>query len=197
MKKGSKRNLLAVLSVLIGVAIATYYADFGQKPPISAPAPSISLQNAPFEAAAAPDFTLKDMNGHERTLAEFRGKFVILNFWASWCAPCIKEFPHFLKIAREYPEKLVFLGVSSDFNDAAMGRFLDKMKAAHPAAMAQDNVVILPDPQQKITLDLFQTMRLPETILIDANGAMRDKIIGADWDYEDLLNKLESLGFSK
>ena len=195
MKKGMKRNLLAVFAVLIGVAIATYFADFSEKPPVSASAP-VEMQDEVFQASPAPDFTLVDINGRERSLSEFQGKFVILNFWASWCAPCIKEFPHFLAAAREYPENLVFLGVSSDFNDAAMTRFLDKMRAEYPAAMAQDNVIILPDPDQKITLDQFQTMRLPETIIIDENGAMRGKIIGAEWVYEDLLNKLKSFSFS-
>jgi peroxiredoxin len=60
------------------------------------------------------DFTLPKVGGGEVRLRDLRGKIVLINFWATWCPPCIKEIPHLKKLQRKYPEKLVVLGISTD-----------------------------------------------------------------------------------
>lgn len=137
----------------------------------------------------SPDFTFKDSNGKSRSLKEFKGKIIILNFWASWCPPCIKEFPHFLRAAKEFKDDVIFIAVSSDLNAEAMNTFVNKQKIDAQSA----NIFTTLDSDQKITKTLFQTYRLPETILIDRAQTMRTKIIGANWDYEDLQKQIEIL----
>lgn len=187
-----KRNLIIIIAVLIAAFGVTYALDFAPHTPVTH-TPSVELVSAQCaDEKMAPNFTFTDIRGKTHTLSDFRGRVVILNFWASWCAPCVKEFPHFLKAAQDYPDEVIFLAASSDFNRAAMDRFTNKMTTAHPEAMAQPNVILFHDENQAITLDQFQTLRLPETILIDARGAMKAKIVGADWGYDDLLQGIEN-----
>ena len=137
--------------------------------------------------AAAPDFAFMDTNKREHSLEDFRGKTVILNFWASWCAPCVKELPLLTRAAQEN-DNVVLIALSSDLDEQKMLRFLERYKHA-----TAGDVFFAYDANMAITQDLYGTFRLPETYLIDAQGQIRRKIIGADWDYEDLLVWLKDL----
>lgn len=155
--------------------------------------PKIIVQpEAPVEtvinSATLPDFEFRTPNGNTHKSTDFNGKVVILNFWASWCAPCIKEFPHFIKATQNFTDDVVFIGLSSDIDEAAMLRFLEKIDADATAK----NMFIALD-SENLTQKIFQTYRLPETILIDRHQIMRTKIIGADWTYEDLEKQLKDL----
>lgn len=182
-----KANLLIVLALLIvPLALA---GGLHRQPPSSLPvSPPISPEA--IAAPAVPAFTFTDRAGKERTIGDFAGRVVVLNFWASWCTPCVAEFPHLLQLARDNPERVVLLLLSSDHDTAAMERFLTRQPAAD---IGRDNVVIAPDPDGAITRDLFQTYRLPETILIDGAGRMRHKLVGADWRVADVQEMIEGL----
>lgn len=219
------RNGLVLCGTIALGAVLTYWLDYSQNvPPMAAsvqksqilpdnvPDPA-SYRSAKADSAGSagivPDFSFMPLvnagriaGDNQQTspkildIKDFRGKIVVLNFWASWCVPCVREFPHFLKLAAEYPDKIVFLGLSSDHDRAAMERFLNRLWRDHPAEMALDNVILALDDKASVTRGLFQTFRLPETILIDADGVMRKKIVGADWDYadlNDLIAKIDSL----
>ena len=69
------------------------------------------------------DFTVKDMNGATVRLAEYRGRPVILNFWATWCGPCREEIPEFIALADQYKQRLTVLGVSVDDQPDALRKF--------------------------------------------------------------------------
>jgi thiol-disulfide isomerase/thioredoxin len=82
-------------------------------------------------AAAAPDFTLTNLDGKAHSLAEYRGKVVVLNFWATWCLPCREEMPMLSKLALKYDEKdVAFLAASIDDvqTQPKIARFLEKKK---------------------------------------------------------------------
>ena len=187
-----KRNIIIVITVCLLAGLVTYAIDFAPNVP-SAEAPQQEAKKECVAANPAPDFAFTDTRGTAQNLSDHQGKIVILNFWASWCAPCLKEFPHFLSAVQDYPEDIVFIGASSDFNADAMTRFTDEMKREYAGAMAQENMIIFHDENQAITLDLFQTLRLPETILIDRNGGMVKKIIGAEWTYDDLRQDIDNI----
>lgn len=140
----------------------------------------------PQSGDTAPDFTFTDINNKTHSLRDFEGKTVILNFWASWCPPCIKEFPLLLKAAEQNKDSVILIALSSDHDPEAMTRFTDKL-----ALENADNVFIALDEETKITGGLFQTFRLPETIIIDPEQKLQHKLVGANWGYEELIALLK------
>jgi len=122
-------------------------------------------------------------------LSDFAGKPVILNFWASWCAPCAVEFPQILKLAGQRKDA-IFLFVSTDDSVSAASQFLKKYNLKIPG-----NAVVLIDEDKKVSQELYQTYKVPETYLISAKGSIRNKIIGADIDWlgPDVQQKLNDL----
>ncbi len=130
----------------------------------------------------APNFTFTPQNGTKHTLKEFNGKIILLNFWASWCPPCIKEFPHLIKAAKNNPKDIVLIALSSDIDEDSMNKFIQKLDLGEET----NNIFIALDKNQTITQSLFKTFKLPETLIIDQSQIMRAKIIGANWSDEDL-----------
>lgn len=89
------------------------------------------------ESNTSPDFRLKDLDGIERSLSEFKGKTVLLHFWASWCEPCREEFPALSKLAADFRDKgLVVIGVAVDSRKRVM-EFLEKSPAGFPVLIDQ------------------------------------------------------------
>lgn len=114
----------------------------------------------------APDFTVTD-SGRSIQLSSYRGKVVLLNFWASWCAPCIEEIPYLNRLQQEMPQ-LVVLGVDMGEDDAAYQQFVTDNRVAF---------LTIRDAQQHSN-GLYGTSRPPETYVIDRNGKIRRKFIG-------------------
>jgi cytochrome c biogenesis protein CcmG, thiol:disulfide interchange protein DsbE len=176
---------VVVFGVLAALAYGlTLYAD--SRAPVIVRQPE-SVAAALPKGEAAPDFSFKATDGKTRALSDFKGKLVVLNFWASWCPPCVKEFPALVRIARDNPEDVALIALSSDLDEAQMRAFLKKQPAL-PA-----NVFVALDEQQAVTQKLFQTYKLPETLLIDAGQVIRVKIAGADWTLEELQARIREL----
>jgi thiol-disulfide isomerase/thioredoxin len=130
----------------------------------------------------APDFTISD-GSNTVHLASYRGQVVLLNFWATWCEPCLIEMPSLLQLHRDMPN-LVILAVSIDEDPDAYRRFL---------AERHINLITVRDPG-KTAPTLFHTEMWPETYVIDRNGMIRSKYIGAqDWSSPEIRAFLKSL----
>lgn len=129
------------------------------------------------------------MDGTVVRLDDYRGKAVVVNFWASWCIPCAVEYPQMVRLASFYPEDLVIVAVSVDADRSAIDRFIARF-GGPPA-----NFLIAHDPEKKIAQDVFGTVNLPESYLIDAAQILRDKIIGASvaWDGPEMRARIEAL----
>lgn len=145
------------------------------------------------EGRRAPDFTFTDVKGKSRTLSDFDGKIVILNFWASWCPPCVKEFPDLLAVAASMPDDVVLIALSSDFEEAPMNRFLRQLERQNPESYRLPNIMIGMDEGVAITQKLYGSKLLPETVLIDKNGVMRQKIAGANWSRAEMAAWVKAL----
>jgi cytochrome c biogenesis protein CcmG, thiol:disulfide interchange protein DsbE len=132
----------------------------------------------------APDFTVQDSD-HKVTLSQFHGQVVVLNFWGSFCPPCIEETPSLVRMQDRMKEKgVVVLGVSIDTDDAAYHKFLKDYKI---------NLVTVRDGDQKSSA-LYGTTGWPETYIIDRNGVIRRKFIGAvDWNSSEITDYLSKL----
>jgi len=176
-----KLNVFIILTITAIIAIATYMLDHTT---LTAPA-----------RKTIPEFTFTDTIGTEHNIQDFRGKIVLLNFWASWCAPCLKEFPAFIEIANTHDD-IIIIALSSDFKDSTMNIFLTKMANTYPKTFPTKNFITALDTNMRITQTLFKIMRLPETIIIDKQGQIREKIIGANWTAADLNTKIKNLQLS-
>ena len=130
----------------------------------------------------APQFVMTD--GKETiNLESLRGKVVVLNLWATWCVPCVKELPSLLELQKQMPQ-LAVVGVSTDQDDAVYRQFLTRHHV---------DLLTVRDADQKVNA-LYGTVQIPETYIIDRGGIIRRKFIGEqEWtspDIEDYLRKL-------
>ncbi len=142
-------------------------------------------------AQHAPDFTLTDMDGKAVTLSSFKDKAVVLNFWASWCAPCVVEFPQMLAVAKDHRDDVVFLFLSQDNSSEDMMRFVKKLGSAANLP----NVFIALDRDKKVAQDIYATYKLPETYLLSPSHNIEDKIVGLEmaWDSKIMREKIAAL----
>jgi len=130
----------------------------------------------------APDFTVSD-GSTTIHLANYRGRVVLLNFWATWCPPCVAEMPSLLQLHHDMPN-LVILAVSIDDDPDAYHHFL----ATHHV-----DLITVRDPSESAA-KLFHTDMWPESYLIDRNGIIRSKFIGAqDWSDPEIRALIKSL----
>jgi peroxiredoxin len=130
----------------------------------------------------APDFTIHD-GAKTVTLSQLRGKVVLLNFWATWCAPCVEEIPAMEAMHQKMPQ-LEVLAVSLDHDGDAYNRFL----ATNPLPFD-----LIRDPAEA-SASLYGTDGYPETFVIDAHGIVRRHFVGpVDWDSPAILGYLRSL----
>jgi len=132
----------------------------------------------------APDFTVQDA---DRTVAlnQYHGQIVVLNFWATWCPPCVEEMPSLVEMQRRMKAKgVTVLAVSIDVDESAYKLFLKQHGV---------DLLTVRDPKQKVP-DLYGTHGWPETFIIDRNGVMRRKFIGAvDWTDPEITGFLGKL----
>jgi peroxiredoxin len=132
----------------------------------------------------APEFTVQDSD-RSVTLSQYRGQVVVLNFWATWCPPCVEEMPSLVEMQRRMkPKGITVIAVSMDVDRGAYNQFLKEHNV---------NLLTVRDPNQKSNT-LYGTFKFPETYIIDRNGVVRRKFIGAiDWttpEITDFLSKL-------
>jgi len=132
----------------------------------------------------APDFTVQDSD-HTVTLSHFRGQVVVLNFWATWCPPCVEETPSLVRMQARLKDKgVVVLGVSIDDDNAAYHKFLKQYNV---------NMVTVRDEAKKAAT-LYGTFGWPESYVIDRNGVIRRKFIGpVDWTSPEVTEYLSRL----
>lgn len=134
----------------------------------------------------APNFTVQDAE-RRITLSDFHGQVVVLNFWATWCPPCVEETPSLVSMQGRLKDKgVTVLGVSVDADGDAYRKFIKDHSI---------NFLTVRDIDQKSN-NLYGTFKFPETYIIDRNGIVRRKFIGAvDWnsrEVTDFLVKLSS-----
>ena len=138
----------------------------------------------PNVGAAAPDFTVQDSD-RRVSLNELRGRVVVLNFWATWCPPCVDEMPSLVQMQQRMKGKGVeVLAVSVDADQSAYHDFLKAYNV---------DLLTVRDPNQKSN-NLYGTFRFPETYIIDRQGVLRRKFVGPiDWGQAEIVDYLAKL----
>jgi peroxiredoxin len=138
----------------------------------------------PKVGAMAPDFSLPAQDGKSVALSSYRGKTVLLNFWATWCGPCQQEMPSLEALYQRFKNRgFVIVGVSLDEEGwPVVQEFLQRVPVTFP---------LLLDAVQSVS-DTYQIFRIPETYLIDAEGKIVDKFVGPqDYNQEIFYRKIE------
>ncbi|HET6232784.1 MAG TPA: redoxin domain-containing protein [Longimicrobiaceae bacterium] len=143
----------------------------------------------------APDFAVRDMQGRQVKLSDLRGQVVLLNVWATWCGPCREEMPSMQRLYTKLaPEGLHVVAVSIDATGASAG------SAEHPGgdvgAFVRQFGLTFPvwlDPEGE-TSRLYRTTGVPESFVIDRDGSIVKKVIGAtEWDTPDKVDLVRRL----
>ena len=118
----------------------------------------------------APDFTVTDLDGRKLTLSDFKGKVVLLNFWATWCAPCRTEIPHFVEMQNKYgPQGFQVIGISMDDNAKPVREFYQQYQLNYPVAVGDD----------KLAERFGGILGLPVNFILDREGRVHAKHLGA------------------
>ncbi len=140
-----------------------------------------------MEKESVIDFEITDMEGRDFKLSDFKGKVIILNFWASWCDPCIEEFPSMLKLIDKFKGDIIMVALSADYEEKDVTQFLNIFKAKSPyLKVAWD--------KGKRVGSIYHLMAMPETFIIGKDFKLDRKIIGAeDWATEDAVEYFKHL----
>lgn len=141
----------------------------------------------PYSGPALPDFTLSDLSGKQHTLSRLKGKVVMVNFWATYCAPCIKEMPSMQRLKEKLQGKpFVILAIDMAEDRPTIDAFLQrfKIKADFP---------ILVDPQGEV-VEAWMISAVPTTFIIDPQGTIRYALYGGmEWDSDEVLATVDGL----
>jgi peroxiredoxin len=177
MENSVKRSPLTLVIVAFVVALMLYFGYHNAR-----------RANAGFtsrltQSTPAPDFSLESLDGKTTRLSDFRGKAVLLNFWATWCGPCKIEMPWFVDFQKQYQSQgLQIIGVAmDDASKEEIGKFAKDMGVNYPILIGKESVG-----------DQYGGVpALPETFLIGRDGKLTDKIIGLKGkaEIEDAIKK--------
>jgi thiol-disulfide isomerase/thioredoxin len=159
-------NRLAIAALVVGAAAAgaTAYLAFQQRarPPVQS---SIPAESKPAVLAdRVPEFKLADRDGTQRSLADWRGKSLIVNFWATWCAPCRREIPLLGELQRQYgPAGFQVIGIAADYRDKVVA-YADSAGISYPLLIGEQ------DALDAAAAFGIQVVGFPFTVFSDASG---------------------------
>ncbi len=166
-----KRLLTSSLLLILSMGLLLFLSHCSGKPP---------------ESPSAPDFSLKTLTNQEITLSGLKGKVVLLDFWATWCAPCKESIPHLIDLYKRFHDQgFELIGMSTDkLGDLEIvRRFVQSMDIPYPIIMTPDEII----KKYKVT-------GLPTTVLIDRKGNIQEKIVGFNTAIgQKISNKISEL----
>jgi thiol-disulfide isomerase/thioredoxin len=165
---------LAMGSVALALGLLWAAADYSSPPPDEGPpVPGVNddAEDAKIVGKAAPlNYTVKDMNGADVNFASFKGKIILLNFWATWCHPCKEEIPDLVTLQEQYKDDIVVLGFSVDDTPGQLKEYAPKYKMNYPVlvGLGHENIQEAYGPMWGI----------PVTVIIDREGRIAKKQSG-------------------
>ena len=177
------RETLAALLVLVTLALAVLLLR-----DVAVPQRTVSVVGAEAAALAsegAPDFTLESLDGNPVRLSDLKGQVVLINFWATWCPPCVREMPRLVRVSEAYRDQgLVVLGINTTYQD-------DRAKVAQFARDQRISYPVLLDVTGEVG-QLYPARLLPTTYLIDRDGRIVHTKVG-EVDEATLTEQIRAL----
>jgi cytochrome c biogenesis protein CcmG/thiol:disulfide interchange protein DsbE len=186
---GKRLPIFLGLIVVIGVAFGIIYFTQGSKEDTKKNQvikKEETPQEAPKEGFLAPQFALYDLSGNLVRLGDFKGKVVLLNFWASWCAPCRREIPSLERLYQMRKDKgFKIVAVNSErASTSQIASFADANRMSFP---------ILLNPQGDVSSN-YWVRAIPTSFLLDKKGVIKWKIVGGrEWDGSNVLTTIDQL----
>lgn len=157
---------ILVACVALAALAAGLYAGLRQDADLPASTPVAATGEAAAAGAAIAGLSLPDPDGKERRIDEWRGKVVVVNFWATWCAPCREEMPEFMKAQTQWgPQGLQFVGIAVDQADKVK-QFAEETKLNYPTLIGGFGAMELSKTLGN------SLMALPFTVVLDRKGAL-------------------------
>ena len=162
-----KRNKLLILVIGIWVGVCLGAVGVGAFYFMTTGGPSIDNLMIVEVEKQAPVFELEDMQGNLVNLEDLQGQIVVLNFWATWCGPCVEEMPMLERYQSQHPE-ILLIGINKEEERSKVQKFLDETGFSY---------LNLLDPRAQVA-EQYRVMTLPSTFFIDENGMIRFQHIG-------------------
>jgi len=165
---------IVAIAAALGVGVLTVSSMMGPSKPVALDASNSTDRGTPVckaESQANLDFTVRDMNGANVRLADYKGKVILVNFWATWCPPCKAEIPGFIALQDQYKDQgLVILGISGDDDPETLRAFASEWKINYPMIVGRDEHELL---------DAYGPIYgYPISVIVGRDGAVCGKHIG-------------------
>ena len=177
-----KKSFLTMVMLMVTLSLI---ASCTQRPKTVEPEVAELEQATADDTGLAPDFELPDLQGNTLKLSSLRGKYVVLDFWGSWCIWCIRGFPHMKEAYAKYKDKMEILGV--DCNDTE-----SKWKAAVEEYALPWLQVRCPDEQLQTLASQYNVEGFPTKVIIDPQGKLVKVVVGEDPAFYTFLDELFS-----
>ena len=183
-----RKSSLVIIAV-VAIIAATYLADRATRQPRKA---VVKVATANFAAVPAPDITLKDLDGKDLSLAQYKGKVVLVNFWATWCEPCQVEIPWLIEMQQKYAARgFTVLGIAMDEEGASVVTpWVQKERFDVNGSKSQMNYPIVIGDDA--AADKFGgLLGYPTSVLINRDGKVVKRITGII-SYDEISKSIES-----
>jgi len=182
-----KARLFIIIAIGLSFIISILYDSFSTPTEMPQVAP---VQQKISQGQALPLLALTTVEGEELDLSAYHGKIILLNFWASWCAPCLQEFPAMITLTEQFKDQVILIAVSKDDKKQDIDKFLRKFPR-----YKSPSIKIVWDKNKSISEQTFNTLKVPETIVINKNTRMVRKIVGNSsiWHDGEMKKYLEKL----
>ena len=170
MTESRKRLTVLLLAVLLLVTLTARRTVWRLRPRPGS-VPQLTVPRPSEVGTRMPEFMLRDVSGREASSEEFRGKVLLVDFWATWCEPCKVEMPAFEELQNRYRDRgLVVVGIALDTDAAGIAQFAKKLGVHY--------ILLISTPE--VERQFGGILGIPTTFLVDRNGVIRKKVIGFD-----------------
>ena len=182
-----KQHLKALGIVLILAAVLVWGFNFFFMPKVQQASTS-ATNLTDMEKNGVPSFSFKQLNGESLELSQLKGHVVIVNFWASWCGPCVEEVPSLIKLVKEFKGDVQLLAISGDSSLEDINVFMKSFPE-----LKNENIKIVWD-QDRSLMKKFDIERLPESLILAQDQHLLKKISGSiNWYTPESLSYLKDL----